>query len=310
MTDPGKMNLLWLDSPFFGDILSQLNESDEDKELIRKFQETGYLQIESGADPAAIDRIVSDPALVYSGKEHETKRALNYWDRHPDVRALATLPNIDRILRLLYRRSPIPMQTINFKVGSEKKAHSDAIQFHSYPAGFMCGVWIALEDIHEQNGPLELYPGSHKLPFYNLMDAGIMAKKATTLYAFYENYELFMERVVEANGCQPKKVLLKKGQALIWASNMLHGGAKIIDKTATRFSQVTHYYFEDCIYYGPLFSDLPLGQLHYWDVIDVRTGQPVKHKYLGEEVPLNPGLFARLRAGIKGKYMKAFPMPE
>ena len=32
------------------------------------------------------------------------------------------------------------------------------------PEGFMCGVWVALEDMDMENGPLVYYPGSHKLP--------------------------------------------------------------------------------------------------------------------------------------------------
>ena len=31
----------------------------------------------------------------------------------------------------------------------------------------MCGVWVALEDITEDNGPLHYYPGSHRLPDYD-----------------------------------------------------------------------------------------------------------------------------------------------
>ena len=48
--------------------------------------------------------------------------------------------------------------------------------------------------------------------------------------------------------------VLKKGQALIWASNLLHGGSAHRDKGRTRHSQVTHYYFEGCQYYQPLSS--------------------------------------------------------
>jgi hypothetical protein len=45
-----------------------------------------------------------------------------------------------------------------------------------------------------------------------------------------------------------------KGQALIWAANLLHGGSVQHDPARTRWSQVTHYYFRDCIYYTPAFS--------------------------------------------------------
>ena len=50
------------------------------------------------------------------------------------------------------------------------------------------------------------------------------------------------------------QAILKKGQALIWSANLLHGGGEHRDKTRTRHSQVTHYYFEGCQYYMPLES--------------------------------------------------------
>ena len=48
---------------------------------------------------------------------------------------------------------------------------------------------------------------------------------------------------------------MKKGTALIWSANLLHGGGIIVDKDRTRFSQVTHYNFKGCdYYYHPFFS--------------------------------------------------------
>ena len=49
----------------------------------------------------------------------------------------------------LYGREPFPFQTLNFPYGSRQHYHSDAVHFNSLPKGFMCGVWVALEDIHE-----------------------------------------------------------------------------------------------------------------------------------------------------------------
>ena len=47
---------------------------------------------------------------------------------------------------------------------------------------------------------------------------------------------------------------MKKGQAIIWASNLLHGGEQVKDINSTRHSQVTHYFFESEYYYTPLMS--------------------------------------------------------
>jgi len=57
-------------------------------------------------------------------------------------------------------------QSINFKMGSEQHTHSDSIHMTTFPLGGLLGVWIALEDIELDNGPLHYYPGSHQLPYY------------------------------------------------------------------------------------------------------------------------------------------------
>ena len=40
-------------------------------------------------------------------------------------------------------------------------------------------------------------------------------------------------------------MLPKKGQVVIWDSNAIHGGGFVSNESATRLSQVTHYFFED-----------------------------------------------------------------
>ncbi len=296
MTD---LNYLWLDSIFFDDIVDELLLSDEDKEMIMTYKNDGYLIIDTYIDDEIIDNIVNDKNIVYSGNGSDTKRAVDTWRINSNVRKLATLPKIDKIITTLYQRNPIPFKSINFKIGSEKVPHSDAIHFNSFPEGFMCGVWIALEDIHESNGAITLFPGSHKLPYTSMLDVNKIASKATTTYEFYEDYEKYIETLIHKLKLPSKIITLKKGQALIWAANMLHSGSKIIDKNLTRYSQVTHYYFENCMFYGPLFSDIPLNKIQYWNITNIKTDELVEHKYLGETIALKNSKFKRVVDALK-----------
>jgi hypothetical protein len=50
----------------------------------------------------------------------------------------------------------------------------------------------------------------------------------------------------------------------------------------TRWSQVTHYYFDDCIYYTPAFSDETVGKLQLRDLSSIQDGQPRPNSFLGE----------------------------
>jgi hypothetical protein len=73
----------------------------------------------------------------------------------------------------------------------------------------------------------------------------------------------------------------------------VHGGSAIARAGATRYSQVTHYYFDDCIYYTPVFSNRTLGKyLLREDIVDIRTGNKVRQTYNGRPfsaIPLAGG---------------------
>src|SRR6202012_4631720 len=87
---------------------------------------------------------------------------------------------------------------------------------------------------------------------------------------------------VEAHRVEPVTFLPKKGDALIWAANLLHGGGKHTEKSRTRWSQVTHYYFEDCAYYTPMRSDPFYGLIDFRRIRNICDGSIVENKYLGD----------------------------
>ncbi len=291
------MNLPWVDSPFFEQIFSQLNLDNETREIVKQFAEQGYVIIDDlGIENIGeiIDRIVKDLTPIY-GHKGKVESAWIYHDRiqdawtfNQDVKKIATAPKIINLLKILYQREPIPFQTLNFRFGTEQSTHSDSIHFSSVPARFMCGVWVALEDIDGNNGPLHYYPGSHKLPIFDLNDLGITGSYQNKPYDTYPIYEEFLQSLIEHNGLKKVELYVKKGQALIWAANLLHGGSPVLDKNRTRYSQVTHYYFSDCMYYIPLISDQFLHRIHFKEVKNIITGEVVNHIYNGEKLEIHP----------------------
>ncbi|WP_293122680.1 phytanoyl-CoA dioxygenase family protein [Okeania sp. SIO1I7] len=294
---PPLMNLPLVDSPFFEEIFSQLTLDKETKKLVKQFAEQGYIIIDDlGIENIAetTDRIVKDLTPIY-GDKGKVESAWIYHDRiqdawtfNQDVKEIATSPKILNLLKILYQREPIPFQTLNFKFGTQQSTHSDSIHFSSMPARFMCGVWIALEDIDANNGPLHYYPGSHKLPMFDLNDLGITGSYQNKPYDVYPIYEEFLQSLIEHNGLKKVELYVKKGQALIWAANLLHGGSLVLDKNRTRYSQVTHYYFSDCMYYIPLLSDPFLHRIHLKEVRNIMTEKVVDHIYNGEKIEVNP----------------------
>jgi ectoine hydroxylase-related dioxygenase (phytanoyl-CoA dioxygenase family) len=219
-----------------------------------QFVRDGYLVIDTGLAPAVLRGAREDPLPHYGADG----RLLDFWPRSRAVQAVAVAPRVLDILRDLYGRTPLPFQTLNFSQATQQRAHSDTIHFNSTPAGYMCGVWVALEDIHEESGPLLVYPGSHGLPEITLVDAGIDEEPREPFEEFftrhYPAYEDRVERAVSVHGLRPHTVPVAAGQAIVWAANLLHGGSRRLDPALSRHSQVTHYFFADCEYYTPGLS--------------------------------------------------------
>lgn len=249
---------------------------------MREFAERGYIVIDLDLDEDFTSRIISEVAPEYG------KGLLNGPDRVQDakseaVREMAGNERIIQVLELLHGRKPFPFQTLNFNRGTEQSTHADTVHFDSSPPGFMAGVWVALEDIHANNGPLHYYPGSHKLPHLTLADFGVSSGRRN----YAKVYEPGIQKVVADHGFKKEEGYLRRGQALIWSANLLHGGSPILQDGSTRHSQVTHYYFEDCTYFKPLRSDPLLGRVVIKRPRDVRTGKAVPSVYGGRTVRRN-----------------------
>lgn len=285
------MNRPWVDSPFFASALAACELDPEMRKLVEFFAENGYVIIDpqipettiEGANAALASRFRKTTEPYWA----DETRIQDAWSFDQNVKDIAIAPRVLEILRVLYRREPIPFQTLNFRVGSQQRTHSDIIHFDSIPYGYMCGVWTALEDVDLRNGPLHYYHASHRLPRFDMHDLGITTA-GTVGYEKYHLYEDFVEQLMKEQRGERVELKLQRGQALIWAANLFHGGSPIVDNGRTRLSQVTHYYFENCLYYTPLFSDTGLGRLATRTIFDIRNNRTVPHYYNGVEIA-NPG---------------------
>jgi ectoine hydroxylase-related dioxygenase (phytanoyl-CoA dioxygenase family) len=157
------------------------------KEQRDQFERDGYLILDSsGLAEDVIDGILADVEPLYhpkgpervdkSGVRATAPRVQEAWRESERAKSLALSPKIMTALEELYGRTPQPFQTLNFNVGSQQLAHSDAFHFNCVPPGYMCGAWVALEDIDMGNGPVMYFPGSHKLKEATWHDVGFDAK--------------------------------------------------------------------------------------------------------------------------------------
>lgn len=280
----------WVESPFFDELVTPASHDAESLRVARDLHEYGFAVIDF-PDPSFGDRADKIKARLHSRYDWnawhsrgESMRIQDAWRFDEDVRALAVNQYILTLLSRIYGRRAWPFQTLNFPVGTQQHFHTDALHFNSVPERFMCGVWTALEDIDETCGPLIYYPGSHRLPIYSNEALGIRSPEN---HPGQRLYEPLWEALVSKHGIQPQRFTPRKGQALIWAANLLHGGDAHQDRSRTRWSQVTHYFFENCGYYTPMYSDAFLGKIKYRRLRNIETGLSMPNMYAGSPIPAN-----------------------
>jgi hypothetical protein len=280
-----RLNLPWFESPFFERELERANIAEPLLGRVRSFAANGYVVFD--LDRTDFDEKAKQIETALAQEfEAEGNRVQDAWTFVPAVRELATDPTVLATLEALYRRRPVPFQTLNFLRGTEQATHSDLVHFNSLPPRYMAGVWIALEDVGPESGPLHYFPGSHRLPVFELHDLGLAGSSLSNRDEQYDVYNDFVGELLVESGLEKETLALKKGQALIWAANLLHGGEPILDPTSTRRSQVTHCYFEESRYYTPLYSDPPLGKYSWRQVTNIATGEVEPHRYAGKTIGL------------------------
>lgn len=228
------------------------NLTEENKNSVDSFDDKGYLILRNYLSPENADKINTeiDKLLAERMIKFRYGGKLMFVIHHSEIiKNIGNNKDLLDFLSVLIDGKAKLFQSINFINGSQQKTHSDSIHMTTYPLGGLLGVWIALEDIDENNGALHYIPGSHKLPYFlnsdydNEGDALRIGKKS------YKAYEEFLEEKVKELGLKKEIFRAKKGDLLIWHANILHGGEPHLDKSRTRKSLVYHYFDENSVCY-------------------------------------------------------------
>lgn len=268
--------------------LAGLSNQPDLAAAVAQFREKGYLVRDFGFSSDDLDE-----AAAYT-LASPSKRVQDGWLRNSAIRRLATHPRVLEFLTELYQRRPIPFQTLNFAQGTEQAVHSDTMHFDSAPMGFMCGVWIALEDIDPGSGPLVYYPGSQRLPVFKGDDLGGRG--------YGDGYVPLVARTLEGSGLSAETAPIRRGEAFIWASNLFHGGSPITDPAKTRLSQVTHVYFEGCSYFTPLASQEGQGRIFWREPYDIAERRFVRNARSDAHPRLKYRIGERLKLVLRRPY--------
>lgn len=222
------------------------------QQQIKDWSKNGYLILEKVFDDATVEMINNEvEQLVNISAVHYTHdHKIMFANKLSEPIKKSTYhPLLKNVLEFLLDKEVAPFQTLNFNKGSGQLAHSDSIHMTTYPLGYLIAAWVALEDIHEDSGPLFYYPGSHKLPYLLNDDFENYSTRFSLGKKNYKDYEEVTQHIIEEQKMQPKVFLAKKGDVLIWHANLIHGGMPVVNKYLTRKSMVIHYYAKDVIKY-------------------------------------------------------------
>ena len=252
---------LWIDRTDARRILARKLRDGEigkdDVEPLRHYIEKGYVVFEKAVRTDAIDAYLDlferswsePPKGIYAhsgGQVHPLSRDLYhrvtkvsdlhyYFDRAQD---LIFAPAIRRFLEAIYERPPVVFQTMSMRKGSEEPLHTDTGPLTLTEPMSLAASWIALEDVRQGAGALQFVPGSHQLP--EVLNNGVSKAHNGDYGAYHHVLQATLKACAERN-LPTEHFMAKKGDVLIWAADLMHGGAPIADAALTRKSLVCHY---------------------------------------------------------------------
>jgi ectoine hydroxylase-related dioxygenase (phytanoyl-CoA dioxygenase family) len=227
--------------------------SDDEIAALRHFASEGYLVLPDliGAEQLASLNAAMDDAVEKKVEGYvwgASQRLHNLHLTYPAIRDLWQDPRILRMLGLIFGVPAKPYQSLTYVFGSEQLYHQDTIVLTPFPAGRMCGVWTALEDIQPESGELMIYPKSHKLPRTYMKDLPGVPKVEGDWTRFGDAvaplWGEFLKGKFATEIYQPKA-----GTVLIWHENLMHAGRVRRDKSLSRRSIVGHYFADGCVAY-------------------------------------------------------------
>jgi hypothetical protein len=241
----------WFDRP---DALDHINEmqqngrvSAQEAESLAAFVSDGYLVADGVVESELLDLIGREledaVARKVEGYEYgSSQRIHNLHLVYPGIRRLWSHPRIMRLLALIFESEPRPCQTLTYIFGSQQDAHQDTVHLTPFPAGYMCGVWVAIDDVQPRSGELQVYRGSHRLPRIYTKTAGCAKVTNGDYSEFGSTIVPMWQQMLGAGGFERIVYQPKRGTVLIWHENLMHAGAVRLEKSLSRRSVVSHVF--------------------------------------------------------------------
>jgi phytanoyl-CoA hydroxylase len=231
-------------------------------ERLRAWITNGYVVLEQAVEPAVCDRVRADldgafregderllfhsPAeLEYrplaAGLDTERARVVDVYVHYESARRALFSPAIVEFLSAVFDDRILLFQSLTFERGSQQPLHQDTAFVVVDSPLELAASWIALEDIHPGSGELTYLEGSHRLPEYLFSGRYKHWNPKRDGQDQHDEWERLMHENAQRLGLERRTFLPRKGDVLIWAADLAHGGSEVADLSLTRRSLVGHY---------------------------------------------------------------------
>ena len=254
----------WFDRPDAAQVLNRWFENGEISQrefyAMENFVNEGFIVLEDLIDQELIAGINQEiDEIIDSGYQGfvagSSQRLTLLHKIKPSIRTLLFDRRYLDVIDKLFQVPAQPCQSLLYVNGSQQAAHQDTIHLTPFPAGYMCGVWIALEDINADSGELEIFPRSHRLPRAYMHR--FECEKVTNNWSEFENKIVAnWQSLLQSNGLQKKIYRPKAGTVLIWHENLMHGGRIRKNLNLTRRSIVFHCFAQGAVNFYDSTGDI------------------------------------------------------
>ena len=255
---------LWIDSPaaasHIADLLQNGVISNEEAEALNRFREDGLVIFPAVFSGDYVENVCEELRNLYhDGKKYLLRmpkgeiqhpdgpvnipksRLLDYYVNSELARNMVLAPLITRFLQLIYGEPPLAFQSLLFTWGTEHSIHVDNTYIVANPQCTLTASWIALEDVVPGSGELAYYPGSHRHPLYLFKGTRIEWLHQEDKKMAHLEYTRFLKERADNIDGEPKLFHAKKGDVMIWHSNLVHYGTEVKRPEQTRKSLLSHY---------------------------------------------------------------------
>jgi hypothetical protein len=206
---------------------------DECSRLIDHYME--LRKEERPGDFQGVDTTSSDPLKRYPRMIH-----MHRWDEVSMQWGID--PRINQVMVDLLGLSPYLVQTMLYykPAGARGQAlHQDNFYLRAQP-GTCMAAWLALEECDEENGCLQVVPGTQNLPM-------LCTVKADTTQSFTDVTVDLPDELV------PVPVIMNPGDVLFFNGSLVHGSFPNVSKDRFRRSLIGHYVTGDSTMVGKFY---------------------------------------------------------